>query len=125
MAAPLPARPSLTKLQRVRIFDGNEGKCHLCGRPINGTREKWEADHVQARWKGGSDKIGNFKPAHVACHAEKSAAETTQRAKADAQRATYIAGHKPDPKTRIKQRPKQPRPVKEALPFPARRSLYV
>lgn len=89
MAAPLLARKSLTKLQRVRVFDGNGGRCHLCSLAIK-VGEAWQADHVQARWKGGTDAIGNYRPAHVHCHAVKSAAETTERAKSDAVRARHI-----------------------------------
>jgi 5-methylcytosine-specific restriction endonuclease McrA len=131
MAAPLPPRRKLTKLQRVRIFDGNGGKCHLCGLPIDGTREGWEADHVEARWKGGTDAIGNYRPAHIACHDVKSAAETTVRAKADAVRAKHI-GVRTAPARPIQSAgfPKSVKAQKRAaatlskLPLPAARSLF-
>ena len=123
MASPLPPRRALTKLQRVRVFDGNSGRCHLCGLPIK-VGEAWQADHVIARWKQGQDSIGNYRPAHISCHAEKSAAETTQRAKADAVRARHL-GAKPAPprplqgagfrrsEKALRRQPKQPLPPKE------------
>lgn len=132
MAAPLPPRKSLTPAQRVRVFDGNGGICHLCNLPIHAERgEKWEADHVEARWKGGTDKIGNYRPAHVACHAAKSAEETTSRAKADAVRAKHInartAPERPIKSPGFAKSSKAQKREKSALsklPLPPRQSMF-
>jgi 5-methylcytosine-specific restriction protein A len=122
MAAPLPKRKPLTKAQRVRVFDGNGGECHICNLPIK-LNEKWEADHIIARWKKGRDIAENYAPAHVRCHALKSGEETTQRAKADRVRAKHIGATIPPPRP-LKSRGfprKAPKPEKQ---LPPRRSLY-
>lgn len=123
MAAPLPPRRPLTKAQRVRVFDGNHGECHICNLPIR-VGEKWEADHIIARWKLGRDISDNYAPAHVRCHAVKSSEETTQRAKADAVRAKHIGAETP-PARPIRSRgfPKSPKSAnrieKPRLPYRA------
>ncbi len=115
-------RKRLTTAQRVRIFDGNDEHCHICGLRIH-IGQQWEADHVKARWKGGTDIIGNYRPAHVDCHKEKSAAESAERAKEVAVRAKHI-GATPPPRRPIQSQgfPKRTKPDK--LPIPPRRSIY-
>lgn len=117
-------RPKLTKAERVKIFDREKGICHLCGLRIKAEREKWQADHVKARWRNGGDKLGNYKPAHIRCHVAKSAAENTERAKADRNRAAHLgikdAPARPFPKGRSLASPK---PKRDQLPIPPRRNI--
>jgi len=41
--------------------------CWLCGKPItNG--QPWDIDHVRPRSAGGSDTLGNLRPAHASCN---------------------------------------------------------
>lgn len=85
-------RPKLTRAQRVRVFDANDGRCHICGLKIK-VGEEWDAEHKTPRWKGGSDDLSNLAPAHKgrsSCHAEKSAEEATERAKSDRVRANHL-----------------------------------
>ena len=73
---------------RQRIFDDCEGKCHICGVGIIG--KKWALDHVKALVNGGENRQSNLKPVHIACHAEKTAADVAEKAKIAAIRQKHI-----------------------------------
>lgn len=74
---------TLTKAQRVDVFNKFGGKCAYCGVDLAG--KKWHADHVEAVlrkfWLKGKDAklcerpehdhIGNMFPACVACNIHK------------------------------------------------------
>ena len=92
-------RRPLSRLARVRIFDGTEGRCHLCGLTIV-VGERWEVEHCKPLWLGGADDESNMAPAHVHCHAAKSAGEKTIKAKGDRIRARHL-GIKPDRTIRV------------------------
>ena len=92
-------RRSLSSLARVRIFDAAAGLCHLCGQEIT-IGQKWEAEHCKPLWLGGADDESNMAPAHVHCHAVKSAGEKTIKAKGDSIRARHL-GIKPDRTIRV------------------------
>lgn len=72
------ARGRMSKSKIARIFLANEGRCHICGLLIR-DGEKYEIDHITPLWAGGFDE--HSAPAHVKCHAGKTAAEAPQRAK--------------------------------------------
>lgn len=76
-------RRSISKATRVRVFLEAEGICHLCGLRIDAPKQRWEVEHVKPLSMGGTDDAANLRPAHVECHAEKTAAEAAPRAKAD------------------------------------------
>lgn len=87
----MTSRRSLSRLQRTRIFDAAKGICHLCGVRIHAERgEKWEAEHVNPLWLGGSDDESNMRPAHVHCHKDKSRGEKKVKAKTDRVRARHL-----------------------------------
>jgi 5-methylcytosine-specific restriction enzyme A len=65
----------MSTTRRARIFAAHNGKCHLCGLTIDGTREPWDADHVIALEISGDDSDANLAPAHKRCHAAKTAKE--------------------------------------------------
>jgi 5-methylcytosine-specific restriction protein A len=119
-------RRSISKAMRVRIFDAAAGVCHLCKLPINATRgEKWHVEHVKPLWEGGSDDEGNMAPAHVDCHATKSAEEAAPRAKGTRQRASHIGIKRDGPKIAspgFATSKKEPRIDKSALPTLPRRN---
>ena len=81
-------RKTLSKLARIRIFDREGGRCHLCGGLIWG--KPWELDHKVPLWAGGEDTEDNMLPAHVACHKDKSTADAPVKAKTDRIRAKHI-----------------------------------
>lgn len=88
-------RRSITKAMRVRIFLAANGACHICGLKIDAPKQRWDVEHVKALSMGGADDETNMRPAHVECHAVKSAEETTLRAKSDRARARHLGVRKP------------------------------
>lgn len=66
------ARRRFTDKDRARIFAANDGCCHLCGHKIDGVREAWEIEHVIAWELTRDDSDDNLRPAHIACHKEKT-----------------------------------------------------
>ena len=94
MARPLPewvgTSPN-TKIParvRARIFDDCGGKCHICDNVIVGKR--WALDHVKALVNGGENRQSNLKPVHIACHAEKTAADVAEKAAIAAKRQAHL-----------------------------------
>ena len=85
----------MSPTRRARIFAAHEGKCHICGCTIDGTRERWEAEHIvpYALTRDDSDK--NLSPAHVSCHASKTAKDVTKIAKAKRVERKHIGAHRP------------------------------
>lgn len=78
----LKPRPSWTGAQRLKIFNANEGRCHICTGKI-WPDQKWIVEHPKARGLQGSDDIREMKPAHVDCHKPKTAEEIAIMRKAD------------------------------------------
>ncbi|MFE3837320.1 HNH endonuclease [Pseudogemmobacter sonorensis] len=93
-------RRSISRTERVRIFDGAQGRCHICGEKIDGTYEAWDVEHVIPLELGGDDHGDNLQPAHRRCHAEKTKGDVRQIAKAKRVRANHI-GARPRPKKPI------------------------
>lgn len=58
-------RKRLTAAERQQVFEKTEGRCHVCGGPIEG---EWEADHVLSHSKGGRHSVDNYLPAHTTCN---------------------------------------------------------
>jgi 5-methylcytosine-specific restriction endonuclease McrA len=89
-------RRRMSTTRRARIFEAAGGICHICGQAIDGTREPWDADHVIPLEIGGDDTDDNLRPAHRACHADKTAgADIPAIAKAKRVRAKHIGAHQP------------------------------
>lgn len=80
----LAPRPSWTASQRLKIFNANDGRCHICTVKI-WPGQKWIVEHPKARGLQGSDDIREMKPAHEDCHKSKTAAEVAIMRKADRQ----------------------------------------
>lgn len=81
--------------RRARIFAAHEGICHLCGQPIDGTRERWEVEHIVPYALTRDDTDDNLAPAHVACHAAKTAQDVKQIAKAKRVSRKHTGAHRP------------------------------
>ncbi len=88
-------RRSITHAARARIFLAASGLCHICGLQIYAIKQRWDVEHVKPLWLGGTDDESNMRPAHINCHASKSADEAPQRAKSNRIRARRIGIRKP------------------------------
>lgn len=104
-------RKRLTKGQRLAVHTAACGLCHICGTVINLARETFEIEHVIPIALGGEDAPSNWRPAHVACHKEKTKSDITKIAKAKRVSAkhegTYRPSRNPLPaskKSRLKKR---------------------
>lgn len=91
-------RRTISRTERVRIFETAGGICHICGQPIDGVRERWDVEHVIPLALGGDDHGENLRPAHVACHAGKTPEDVRQIAKAKRVAAKHMGAR---PKTRM------------------------
>lgn len=93
-------RKRFSALDRVRIFDANDGRCHICNGKI-AAGEAWEVEHVIPWELTRDDSETNVRPAHVRCHKVKTADDTRAIRKADRVRAKHVGAW-----------PKSPRPMK-------------
>ena len=82
-------RRSWTPRRRLALFDAHKGRCHICGEKIDGTRERWDVEHLVPIALGGDDDEGNAAPAHERCHKIKTATDKAQIAKANRVRAKH------------------------------------
>lgn len=83
-------RRSMSTTRRVRIFTAHDGKCCLCGQKIDGVREKWTIEHIQALGLCGEDTDENCAPAHECCRREKDKDDVKKIAKAKRSGAKHI-----------------------------------
>jgi 5-methylcytosine-specific restriction endonuclease McrA len=71
---------------RARVFRHHEGRCHISKRKI-AAGEPWDLEHIVPLWKArpgeNLNRESNLAPALKVPHAEKTATEATERAKAD------------------------------------------
>lgn len=88
-------RRTWTPLRKMKVFEVHQGRCHICGERIDGTREPWDLEHLIPIAMGGADDETNVAPAHVACHKGKTATDKVQIAKANRVRGKHIGAHKP------------------------------
>lgn len=71
--------------ERERLFLLHDKRCHICGEVIR-LREPWDLDHV-IEWTLTRDESDeNVRPAHRACHQDKSGERIGAIRKADRQR---------------------------------------
>jgi 5-methylcytosine-specific restriction protein A len=85
----------MSPTRRARIFADRDGICHICGERIDGTRERWEVEHIVPYALTRDDSDDNLAPAHVACHAGKTAGDVAQIAKAARVERKHIGAHRP------------------------------
>jgi len=74
-------RPKIVRNKRLRaqVFERDQGRCAVC----DIYDAKWEADHIQALWQGGSDTLDNLQTLCRRHHLEKSVGHVPIRAKTD------------------------------------------
>lgn len=88
-------RRSIGNTMRVHVFLAAGGVCHICGDKIDAPKQRWDVEHVKPLSMQGADDEANMRPAHVECHAVKTAAEAAPRAKADRNAAKRLGLRKP------------------------------
>jgi 5-methylcytosine-specific restriction protein A len=74
---------------RARIFDRDNGICHISHRKIM-PGDEWHLDHRKRLEDGGENRESNLAPALAAPHRAKTAEETRIGRKADRQRRAHI-----------------------------------
>jgi 5-methylcytosine-specific restriction protein A len=91
MNAPVivPPRRSLTKKQRVDLFDSHGGVCVICKRKIK-AGEKWIDEHINPRAISADDSLPNRGPAHVSCAQKKTKKDRRDIAKVIRMRAKHL-----------------------------------
>ena len=85
----------MSPTRRLRIFEAHKGTCHICGDKIDGTRERWEVEHIIAYALTRDDSDENLAPAHVACHATKTPQDVARIAKAKRVQRKHTGAHRP------------------------------
>lgn len=90
-------RRSFTTLQRASFFEQHKGVCYLCGQKIDGTREKWEIEHIIPREIMGkdADEDSNLALAHASCHRAKTRDDKATISKSNRVRAKHIGARPP------------------------------
>lgn len=75
----IPPRKPPTKAEKIAAWNAANGLCELCGKPVPPAGPDVEYDHREAREITGDDGVGNLRPVHTACHAEKTAKHDAPR----------------------------------------------
>jgi 5-methylcytosine-specific restriction enzyme A len=88
-------RRRISPTERASIFQAAGGICHICGDKIDGTRERWEVEHVLALALGGDDHGDNLQPAHERCHSPKTREDVARIAKAKRVSRKHTGAHRP------------------------------
>lgn len=101
-------RRALSTKARLDLFHRWNGVCHICGCKI-AAGQAWEAEHVIPLAQGGEDGGDNLRPAHVKCHASKTAKDATGTARAKRREAglarIFRAAKAEGVRVRIERRP--------------------
>jgi 5-methylcytosine-specific restriction endonuclease McrA len=66
---------------RTRVFERENGICHITGRKIDPVRDQWDLDHKLALILGGEHRESNLFPALREHHRKKTAVEMGVKAK--------------------------------------------
>lgn len=84
---------------RLRVFERDNGKCHLTGRRIR-AGEAWECDHIVALCNGGEHRETNLAPALSEPHKIKTKSDVREKAKIARLRKRHLGIKKPRTMTR-------------------------
>ena len=83
-------RKSMSRARRLRIWETGQGRCVVCGLPIDGVRENWIVEHIRPLALGGEDTDKNCGPAHEHCARTKTENDVSMIAKAKRQKAGHL-----------------------------------
>lgn len=90
----IPPRRSLTRAQRVCMFDAHNGICVICETKIQ-VGQPWIDEHINPREISADDSMENRGPAHVHCAREKTKSDVKLIAKVKRVRAKHLGIKKP------------------------------
>ena len=82
-------RRSISKKERMELFNDRKGICHICGDKIYAGQD-WEVEHIIPVALGGDDRGKNLDLAHIQCHRSKTKADVGRIAKAKRQAARHL-----------------------------------
>ncbi len=88
---------------RARVFDRENGICHLTGAKIDPIRDAWDLDHRIPLILGGEHRESNLFPALRNAHKKKTAAEVAVKSKIARTRKKHL-GIKPTSKSGFSKR---------------------
>lgn len=111
---------------RQRIFDRDNGTCHLCKLPIK-VGETWHLDHIKALINGGENRESNLAPAHAHCHMAKTREDVAEKKKVNRVRQKHTGAVRPKQSIQGRGFAKSEKPKrisKDALPELPRPQLY-
>lgn len=80
---------------RQRVFDREDGICHLTGAKIDPVRDEWDLDHKVALILGGEHRETNLFPAKREPHRRKTAVEMKVKSKIARTRKKHLGIAKP------------------------------
>lgn len=83
-------RGRLTTRQRLQAWERTSGTCVVCGRQIDGVRERWIVEHIRALELGGADAPENLGPAHEGCGRAKTRDDHAYAAEAKRRKAHHL-----------------------------------
>lgn len=85
-------RRKMTPRRALKLWEMHKGICVLCHQPIDGAREDWFIEHIQALENGGSDEddSGNLGPAHLWHKAAKDAEDHSLAARSKRQKRKHL-----------------------------------
>ena len=91
---PHEGRKTLSKRDRVKVFDKEGGLCYLCGQTVQ-AGQAWEVEHENPVGLSNDNSLDNLRIAHNACHKTKTAKDVKVIAKVKRVRALHIGAKKP------------------------------
>lgn len=87
-------RRSLSPMQRLKVFEAAQGRCHICARLIR-AGELWDVSHDRPLGLLGEDGGDNLKVAHRTCHKIQTGADMASITKAKRCAAKHAGIRKP------------------------------
>lgn len=88
---------------RLRIFERDDGRCHISGRKIM-PGDKYDFDHIVALVNGGEHRESNLAPALRDKHRAKTAEDVREKAKVDRLRKKHLGIREQKPASKWKRK---------------------
>lgn len=105
---------------RQRVFDREDGICHLTGAKIDPVRDQWDLDHKISLILGGEHRERNLFPALKEPHRKKTSAEVKVKSKIASVRKKHLGITQPKQSIKSPGFPKSSKPKKAVVYRPCR-----